>query len=144
MAQAILFGRSGSGGGLKNITSLFNSYGDTIDVSNRVFDDSKFGYFGGDYGGTRDYYGSATSSAPHYVEFITGSYHSGANDGQVDSYYKVFYKTEESSPWVEANFVNGVWEVKQKIQGVRVFYHVQSTSSMHRPFLSTHKIIGRE
>ena len=132
------------GGGVKDITSLFNIYGDTISISNRVFANSKFGYFGGDNGGTGDYYGSATSSNPHYVEFITGSYHSGASDGQIDSYYKVFYKTNSSGSWIQANFSNGVWEVKQKIQGVRVFYHIQSSSQMHRPFLGTHRIIGKE
>lgn len=132
------------GGGVKNITSLFNTYGDNTSIASTIFGTGKWSYFKGFDGGTTDNYFSATSSTPHYVEFITGSYHSGAGDGQVDGYYKVFYKTTSSGEWIEANFNNGVWEIKQKIQAVRVFFHVQSTSSAHYPNLGTHKIIGRE
>ena len=133
-----------NGGGLKNITSLFNTYGDNISAASTIFGTGKWSYFKGMDGGTSANYASATSSTPHYVEFITGSYHSGAGDGQQDDYYKLFYKTTSSGEWIEASFINGVWEIKQKIQAVRVFFHVQSTSSMHYPSLSTHKIIGRE
>ena len=131
-------------GGLKNITSLYNTYGDNTSGASTIFGNDKWSYFKGFDGATTDNYFSATSSTPHYVEFITGSYHSGAGDGQKDDYYKLFYKTTSSGSWIEANFNDGVWEIKQKIQGVRVFFHVQSTSSMHYPSLGTHKIIGRE
>lgn len=143
MAQCFL-AKSGGGSGLKNITSLFNSYSDNTNVAITIFGLLKWAWFAGANGRTTDYYASATSSQPHYVEFIVGSAHGGAGDSQVDSYYKVYYKTEQNGAWKEASYVQGVWEVKQKIYGVRVYLHIQSTSSMHYPFIAQHRIIGKE
>lgn len=142
MAQTIISRRGGSG--LKNITSLFSAYGDNTSIASTIFGTSKWAWFAGANGGTTDYYANATSTQPHYVEFITGSAHSGAGDGQIDDRYYVYYQTAAGGEWKQANLVNGVWEVKQKIYGVRIYFRIQSSSNMHYPFIAQHRIIGRE